>query len=80
MLSLSVCSAERAGNLLRRCRVRDEQWMALSPEQLLEVNVDKVYGASKYEQKVSQAPASVSLVTREETKAGIARWQMCCAV
>ncbi len=32
----------------------------------MEVNVDKVYSASKYEQRVSQAPAAVSLVTREE--------------
>lgn len=40
--------------------------MDLSLEQLLEVNVDKVYGASKYEQKITQAPSSVSLVTRDE--------------
>lgn len=40
--------------------------MDLSLDQLLDVNVDKVYGASKYEQKVSQAPSSVSLVTRDE--------------
>jgi outer membrane cobalamin receptor len=40
--------------------------MSLSLEQLLEVNVDKVYGASKYEQQVTLAPASVSLITRDE--------------
>jgi outer membrane receptor for ferrienterochelin and colicins len=40
--------------------------MDLSLDQLLDVNVDKVYGASKYEQKVSQAPSSVSLVMRDE--------------
>lgn len=40
--------------------------MDLSLEQLLEVDVDKVYGASKYEQKVAWAPSSVSLVTRDE--------------
>jgi outer membrane receptor for ferrienterochelin and colicins len=40
--------------------------MALSLEQLLEVKVDRVYGASRYEQNVAQAPASVSLVTRDE--------------
>lgn len=44
----------------------DSNVMALSLEQLLEVDVDKVYGASKYEQKLSQAPSSVSLVTRDE--------------
>lgn len=40
--------------------------MALSFDQLLEVNVEKVYGASKYEQTISQAPSAVSLVTRDE--------------
>ncbi|HWQ90848.1 MAG TPA: TonB-dependent receptor [Clostridia bacterium] len=40
----------------------------LSLEQLLEVKVDQVYGASRYQQKVSQAPASVSLITAEEIK------------
>src|SRR3954464_15403138 len=34
----------------------------LSLEQLMEVNVPHVYGASKYEQKVTQAPASVTLL------------------
>ncbi len=46
----------------------DSNVMALSLDELLEVNVDKVYGASKYEQKVSQAPSAVSLVTREDIK------------
>lgn len=46
--------------------VGESNFMALSLEQLLEVNVDKVYGASKYEQKLTQAPSSVSLVTRDE--------------
>jgi outer membrane receptor for ferrienterochelin and colicins len=40
--------------------------MAMSFEELLDVNVDKVYGASRYEQHVTRAPASVSLVTRDE--------------
>lgn len=42
--------------------------MALSLDQLLEVNVDKVYGASKFEQKVTEAPSSVSIVTQEDIK------------
>jgi outer membrane receptor for ferrienterochelin and colicins len=40
----------------------------LSIEQLLEVSVEKVYGASKYEQKVTQAPSSISIVTGVEIK------------
>ncbi len=37
-------------------------------EQLLDVEVRTVYGASKHEQKVAEAPASVTVVTREEIK------------
>jgi outer membrane receptor for ferrienterochelin and colicins len=43
----------------------------LSIEQLLDVRVESVYGASRYEQKTTRAPSSVSIVTREEiTKLG----------
>jgi iron complex outermembrane receptor protein len=42
--------------------------MSMSLDQLLDVRVDKVYGASKYEQKISQAPSSVSIVTSDEIK------------
>lgn len=38
----------------------------MSLDQLLEVQVEKVYGASRYEQDVARAPSSVSIVTREE--------------
>lgn len=40
----------------------------LSVEQLLTVEVATVYGASKYEQKVTDAPASVSIITADEIK------------
>lgn len=40
----------------------------LSLEQLLEVKVDKVFTASRREQKTWEAPASVSIVTRDEIK------------
>src|SRR5882672_8310842 len=42
--------------------------MGMSLDQLLDVRVDKVYGASKYEQNISQAPSSVSIVTSDEIK------------
>src|SRR4030095_14945984 len=42
--------------------------MDLTLDQLLEVNVDTVYGASKYEQRITQAPASVTVVTEDEIK------------
>ena len=42
--------------------------MGLSFEQLLDINVEKVSTASRYEQTVAQAPASVSIVTHDEIK------------
>jgi outer membrane receptor for ferrienterochelin and colicins len=40
----------------------------LSLEELMEIEIPTVYSASKYEQKVTQAPSSVSIVTAEEIK------------
>ena len=40
----------------------------LSIEQLMEIPVETVYGASKYEQKVTQAPSSITIVTADEIK------------
>jgi iron complex outermembrane receptor protein len=40
----------------------------LSIEELMNVEIDTVYSASRYEQKVTEAPSSVSIVTREEIK------------
>ncbi len=40
----------------------------MSIEQLVNVEVDSVYGASRYEQKVTQAPSSVSIVTSADIK------------
>ena len=38
----------------------------MSLEKLMDIEVDTVYGASRYLQKVTEAPASVSIVTAEE--------------
>lgn len=39
---------------------------AMSLEQLMQMRVDTVYGASKYEQKVTRAPASVTILTSDD--------------
>src|SRR5262245_31833562 len=41
---------------------------ALSLEQLMDMNVHSVFGASKYEQRVTQAPSSISIVTAEDIR------------
>jgi outer membrane receptor for ferrienterochelin and colicins len=40
----------------------------MSLEQLMNVEVDSVYGASGYKQKVANAPASITIVTGDEIK------------
>jgi outer membrane receptor for ferrienterochelin and colicins len=40
----------------------------LSLEQLMDMNVHSVFGASKYEQRVTQAPSSISIVTAEDIR------------
>ena len=40
----------------------------LSLEQLMDVEVETVSGASRYEQKVTEAPAAISVVTAEEIR------------
>lgn len=40
----------------------------LSLEQLMELDIESVYGASRYEQRVTQAPSSISIVTADEIR------------
>lgn len=53
----SLAFAENGGDLT-----------VLSLEQLMEMNVHSVSGASKYEQRVTQAPSSISIVTAEDIR------------
>ncbi|MBM0104938.1 TonB-dependent receptor [Steroidobacter sp. S1-65] len=45
-----------------------EDLAELSIEQLLELKVDSIYSASKYEQPVTRAPSSISIVTADEIR------------
>ena len=42
--------------------------MDMSLQDLMNVEIDSVYGASKYKQKVGTAPASITIITAEEIK------------
>jgi iron complex outermembrane receptor protein len=41
---------------------------ALSPEELMKIEVELVYGASRFQQRVTEAPSSVSIVTSDEIR------------
>ena len=60
MMSLTTVSASWAQN--------QPDLADMSLEELMKVEVDTVTGASKYQQKVTEAPASVSLVTADDIK------------
>jgi outer membrane receptor for ferrienterochelin and colicins len=45
-----------------------DKFLAFSLEELAAITVDKVYGASRYEQKTTEAPSSVSIITKDEIK------------
>ncbi|HMJ90891.1 MAG TPA: TonB-dependent receptor plug domain-containing protein, partial [Candidatus Acidoferrum sp.] len=56
-MTLPLAAAERSGT---------NAFMEMSFEDLLEVKVDRIYAASKFEQDISDAPASVSIITSDE--------------
>jgi len=47
---------------------QSDEFFDLSLEELMEVDVDTVYSASKYPQKVSKAPSSVTIITSDEIR------------
>ncbi len=61
--SLALATAARAQQVADNPNLAD-----LSIEELMQVRVDSVYGASKHEQKVTQAPSSVTIVTADQIR------------
>jgi outer membrane receptor for ferrienterochelin and colicins len=55
-----------AGRLLAQENQAPTDLMDLSMEELMKVEVDSVYGASGYKQKVTEAPASVTIITADD--------------
>ncbi|TDU63190.1 iron complex outermembrane receptor protein [Prosthecobacter fusiformis] len=60
----SVKAADEEGPNVKELAALD--YGDLSLEQLMDIKLDSVYGASKFDQKISQAPASVTIVTANE--------------
>ena len=44
------------------------EFMDMELEQLMQLNIDSVYGASKHEQRVTQAPSAISIITSDEIR------------
>ena len=60
----SVAPAQESLSVQQRPRDPTE----LTLDELMRMEIPKVYGASKYEQKTTEAPSSVTIVTSEEVK------------
>jgi iron complex outermembrane receptor protein len=69
MLAIAVSSGLTLATASEADAETDTQALAAMPlAQLMQMRIDTVYGASKYEQKVTQAPASVTILTAEDFK------------
>jgi iron complex outermembrane receptor protein len=70
LTALGACPAPAIGQQPRSEKEQKQQTQEdlnhLTIEELMNVQVDTVYGASKFEQKVTQAPSSVTIVTADE--------------
>jgi outer membrane receptor for ferrienterochelin and colicins len=66
LLILFVALALRAAD--RSAQTKEADLTNLSLEALMEIEVPKVYGASKFEQRTTEAPSSISLVSSDEIK------------
>ena len=63
MVALATCALAQDGS------PDLEKLKNLSLEQIMQIEIPTVYGASKHEQKITDAPSSVTVVTREEIQA-----------
>jgi iron complex outermembrane receptor protein len=61
-----VASALLGGALAGAAQPDADQLASMSLEDLMRMRIESVYGASKYEQKVTRAPASVTIITAED--------------
>ena len=66
--ALLACSLSSPNPALAEEASDDSSIAALSIEQLLDIEVPTVNGACRYDQKVTDAPAAVSVITAEEIK------------
>ncbi len=68
LLLLSLGIALNAGPLSAEDKATAPNILDMSLEDLMKVEVDSVYGASGYKQKVTDAPSSITIVTADEIR------------
>lgn len=61
VLAAAICLATNGATAQSAQELAD-----LDLEQLMEMRIDSVYGASKHDQRVTQAPSSISVITADE--------------
>ena len=64
LAAITAASAQTSGNP----KPSRSDLTELSISDLMKIRVDNVYGASKYRQKVTKAPASVTIITSDEIR------------
>ena len=68
VLSLVPLLTVHAGKEVPRAANEDVDFTALNLDELGAVNVPTVFGASKHEQKTTEAPSAVTIITQDEIK------------
>ena len=63
-----ICAAVLAASAAHANEPATDDLGALSLEQLMQMDVNLVYGASRYQQRVTDAPASITIVTADDIR------------
>ena len=66
LLFVGVSPLETRGQAVGENKQAPKDLSQLSLEELMDIKVDTVYGASKFPQKVTEAPSSVTIITADE--------------
>src|SRR6202140_53564 len=66
LLSLGLPPLKARGQGTAEAKSPQKDLSQLSLEELMNIKVDVVYGASKFQQKVTEAPSSVTIITADE--------------
>ena len=66
LLSLGLPPLKARGQGTAEAKSPQKDLSQLSLEELMNIKVDVVYGASKFQQKVTEAPSSITIITADE--------------